>query len=1419
MFQRSRYLANVKSERRRLVPLWVIAAFGLSMVVILVLLFPRQSLLEKLRALGSADPVALSYMGIVLDNEPKNHEMRLLLAERMVQAGMFEEAERALRPAWSAPDIDVRRRSLWVALRMEETRAWAAAPGTAERAERLARYRARVREMAQYPLAGEQLDQLIEKAAAIGDVASTARLIAQAETGVPPPEVTGLAAHLARLWLFLRMEETAAWATLPGTRERGEALERYRARVRQIAGLPLEGEQLEQLLEKAAAVGEQGALAALAQKSETQLARRAQPGSAEHVAGKWRLLQIEEMAAWAAPPDTAERAQGLARLKLRLREAAGLALAPAQTGQLAEKAARAGEPEVARRMMARYLASGAAPRTAAFLSAAAAQMLGAGDYRLASRLYLEARRLAGEPAQQRELFIKGIASLQAGNLMAEALQSAERELGELDSDREVLKFLTRLALAAGKPAVAERYANRLMRVSLLREAARYALLDELVRARPELAAEAARAAPWRLERVADARPAPFDDEAFRLSYDVYLANGNLAQALAVAESAVRRAPNHLEWRARLARVAEWAGKPQIALAQWRWLLERKGDQDAWEGVLRLAPGLFDDAALLAALERKFAAGAASESDHPLIADSFERLYRPRDGLAFFEARERLAPSRLNLVLIARLAQNLGEDARAIAALDAVVERYGPSPDLALQQAVLLFAKGDPAAAFERLRRARAATPESQVGFWQVYGELAALLQARDEALEAFQRALKGPNPRRETALEMLVELLRERNPLEAARLAEAAWREFKRPRMFAAAIDLMGRSGRQAQAARLLEALGPDDERALGGDVEFWMNRARIHQALRQFDRARRAWVTAAEIDPEGAESRLGLLWFLIERRDHAALRKYLRQWDAAARQEPDFAGAFAAAYTALGEPGRALAYFAAQLRARQDDYLWLMAYADALEQAREHALALRVRRHVWTHLRADPGGKGEAAREPLIARARLALLFAAADDRLVILRRVLRRDGAEPLARDPQDAAMKELVLAYALSAERHELAKLWLLKSYARQLERPVWAEAARALHEKDRDALARLLEEQAERLPVYDRIYAAQQVGRLRLAQTIAFTELGRTERDDQLHLQLTELSVPEASALVARLESRNIGPLRETALETSLAVALLPRLKLELHLDTTRMESRDASVLAGVPRSDRRIAASAVYRHDLGHTRLTVGARSALEDTLQLRLANTLQWGNRIATTAAIGLRQRAEDSAPLIAAGMKDTVSLALTYQLSKREYVALQFDWHRFLSQGGGTLGTGRSQSASFGHRLRTEYPDFALRASWGRLSTRADGSVDAAAARLVPAGTAAAASFFVPEGSTQWGLALGFGHAHKEHYSRAVRPFADVELTHNSLSGSGLNLLLGAGGSLLGGDHASVYWVRGKTRGALAAYQVFGLRYLYLFD
>jgi hypothetical protein len=119
--------------------------------------------------------------------------------------------------------------------------------------------------------------------------------------------------------------------------------------------------------------------------------------------------------------------------------------------------------------------------TAAFLigkyaALSSGQKYGAGEiapdyYREKARSCFNAMRKANGQEQRRDLFAKGVRFLQSGNLAVEALAAGEANIAGLASDRDTLLLMTKLALAAGKPDIAQRYISKALGLDRVRNQA------------------------------------------------------------------------------------------------------------------------------------------------------------------------------------------------------------------------------------------------------------------------------------------------------------------------------------------------------------------------------------------------------------------------------------------------------------------------------------------------------------------------------------------------------------------------------------------------------------------------------------------------------------------------------------------------------------------------------------------------------------------------------------------------------------------------------------------------------------------------------------------------------------------------------------------------------------------------------------
>jgi len=101
-------------------------------VVALVQLFPRQELMERLRAEPRNDELSVSYLANLLTSEPDNDELRMLLAERHFALKQADRAEAALAPMQGRliASTETRLRLSRLNYQLLELRANAAPPGS-----------------------------------------------------------------------------------------------------------------------------------------------------------------------------------------------------------------------------------------------------------------------------------------------------------------------------------------------------------------------------------------------------------------------------------------------------------------------------------------------------------------------------------------------------------------------------------------------------------------------------------------------------------------------------------------------------------------------------------------------------------------------------------------------------------------------------------------------------------------------------------------------------------------------------------------------------------------------------------------------------------------------------------------------------------------------------------------------------------------------------------------------------------------------------------------------------------------------------------------------------------------------------------------------------------------------------------------
>lgn len=1042
-----------------------------------------------------------------------------------------------------------------------------------------------------------------------------------------------------------------------------------------------------------------------------------------------------------------------------------------------------------------------ATKSVQWLAETAAQALAKGEHELAAHLYFLARHRAYSISGQREYLLSGLRALMAARLYGKAMQAMDQHLGALVEDDETLYQMVQLARAANDPGRAIRYTKRLLHLSWAYGFVAWLQGVDLGRFIGIADAEAAPAAEGGKEEIR-----PYDPRSYQLAYEVFIANSKLDDAFRVAQAAVRQVPEERVWHKRLAQLSEWLGKPELALREWQWLLKHGEGRPGILAVLRLAPGLNDYEALLDAWKRMEALQPLSDEQRETLLSLFEQTGRQREGIRYFEDRYARDHRPGQLEAAARLAERNGDDEHALALYNKLLRAHGAQPAWVLRIATLYLRQSEYRKAYDLMERHRDRAGDKDVEYWRLLADLAWQLQLDDEARKVYRRLQDAGKLARDDYTRLIF-LLDDTRQEERASLAELAYRRTADRDMLLLALEIHTLRLDIPARQRLFELVASRGDVDLSGTPRFFVLRAQYLQARGDFAAARADFHHAVGISPDDPDTVNAILWFLIDGHDETALREMIGRIAAHGElNNPVYRGALAAAYQVIGQPSRALAFYTRQFDQHKQDFLWLVNYADVLEQAGQGGRAKQVRRHAWRLIEAKLSGKPLLLpfSQDMLAAARLAMLNHPGDPALALVRSVLRQDRLVT-PETVNDRATSELVLAWALSTEQSANAKAWLWQRYGRHLRPPQWAEAAVALAEGDSSRLGIIAEAGADGLSRPVLHDALKSLERPDLARSVAFEELEDEPESLSAHIRLVEGILATASFVDAGIYNAQVGSLHRSGRYLRVDMPFGRNTRIALELDAARQADDATPAYATVPTGDRLGGMSLRHRSSMGDTRLAVRRRNEFAQTTAVELTHAIEFRSGIDLKLSAASRDAATESILLREFGMRDRVGATLSYAVSKRDYLQLESAWGRYASQLGERLGNGRSLNWELGHRFHLDYPDWKV--SVIGMHTRFS--------------TAAAAPIWLPSDTDLYGACAALGDARRQTYARAWHPYLNYCVTRNDISGSGYNAALGLAGPLAGADQLSLGY--GRERGGVGlAYgqsHEFTLNYRYYFD
>ncbi len=409
-------------------------------------------------------------------------------------------------------------------------------------------------------------------------------------------------------------------------------------------------------------------------------------------------------------------------------------------------------------------------------------------------------------------------------------------------------------------------------------------------------------------------------------------------------------------------------------------------------------------------------------------------------------------------------------------------------------------------------------------------------------------------------------------------------------------------------------------------------------------------------------------------------MRRHLLAWQREALNDSHYWPVFAAGWTVLDEPGRALPWIERRVRLTPADPLWLLTWADTLDALDRRDSAWRVRRHALNL------GMGEL-HQHLFSGRKL-------DETDQALLRALRQEYGLP----PVDAMVASLtqeqldavfLASWYLSDERDDRARLWLLRQQQSRLAQPAWQQISLALLDNDTARIAQLLE--GPGLSGLDRARGLARLGRRDNALALALDrirpETGIATRQAAT-VWATELYRELPTSLTTALLGRRIGQLDIVGRELALRFS---RRNLSLHgrFESSRLDIDPARYSLSGRDTERILAAGFEWLGRRQRLWFEFGRNQRPDRTNPL---TRIGWRTRLARQGELridgGRGLRSEASETIRADGLKDELQLAWYQPFTGRTAVRIGLGRRDFRSRSDRMLARGRFVEATLGEQL-----------------------------------------------------------------------------------------------------------------------------------
>ncbi|MDF1878384.1 tetratricopeptide repeat protein [Sulfurimonas sp. SAG-AH-194-C20] len=883
----------------------------------------------------------------------------------------------------------------------------------------------------------------------------------------------------------------------------------------------------------------------------------------------------------------------------------------------------------------------------------------------------------------------------------------------------------------------------------------------------------------RTHKVVDDRPRNQRDEELRLMLQVFLYKGDLENGYRVATLGFSANPNSYYWNQKMAEICKWTNRSARSMKHLRFMYDTKRDPIIEKELIDYGSSAYQYEAIEPLVVNR-AIADPSEKNIDLMILVYKMVGSPEKVVKILEAQYIQDPTNVLLLTKAlELSLEMGDLVLAKKYVTMIEETKPYSKVDATLIAHYYYIKQDIPRAYKSMLHVAEDKKLSGVKlkkYYQLKSDFAWYLQKNSEAAEASYM-LFYMNETRLADYERVSYVYQKKRPKRALLASQRAYEEYQLSYLFYTyangALNNKEYKNVQIFISQIDTAQSPLINEAL-----YWLIKARVYQHYKLQELEQNALLVAYELEPDNFQIKQELLWSYMDKKDYMNIRIILSDMAESGNLGLSQYLTLANGYLFLSDVNRA-SFYTQELLANQHEltksleFKFLQAYIYQV-QNEESAFRKSMKNIVNTlDIKALEKPSLKYQSQFLSDYLRAAMYVFNPDKfekKLKVSKQFLKRKEYNDIS--------------YSWAIQNKAFDKSF--KIYHRMKKRELWTKFSNALLRESTSKINNILDLYLHSIARGDAASAADNYGRISLAQSITYEALYTNDKNQNAYIQHLDLSKKRSDKFDMTTSYYDRNPLLQKYVMLNNSTYLTDGYYLDLGLDYFLNESINSTLLVNVP-DDKLIAKLGIRKlFNRGEVSLYTAYHNSMESYIEYGMSADY----RVASTLRVGAKLSKNidtlESTQLLLGGKKDMIDFHASWKILNSTTISLLREFNNYKSQDSVNLGDGTYDRIVISKQIRNGYPDLNLGVFYDTGSYS-----ETSGSRGVVDDLQLEDFAVLPNNFYNLGVSISYGVANRNLYTRVWRPYFEFSPYYNNdIDSITYSFNAGYGGKIFHQDH-----------------------------